>query len=292
MAVEDQDTPRWRPLSVRQGGTETAAEYDVLHEGVPVWLSTSLIQWVRTVVTTAGGYIDEERLLQLERERRVRLVGRSRWTCLVDYMREDEDFCLDVVDLLLRDLSWQADRQKVVQLAKIMLESGSAYQVSARGEGVFGFELQRRVSETVAASAEKAFQAGRPGDHLRMAWRATYGRSPNANEAYDQAVRAVEAAAQPIVSPSNPKATLGTIITALRDKPAKWQVVLDTPGGFDEVGVVQVMAELLWKGHTTRHGTADPAAPIVHTQEQAEAAVHLAVLLVQWFTSGTIRPVP
>ena len=46
--------------------------------------------------------------------------------------------------------------------------------------------------------------------------------------------------------------------------------------------------ELLWKGQIDRHGTDDASTPLSVSQAEAEAAVHLAVTLVQWFTSGAV----
>jgi hypothetical protein len=43
----------------------------------------------------------------------------------------------------------------------------------------------------------------------------------------------------------------------------------------------------LWRGQRSRHG-GGPAARD-QTQAEAEAAVHLAVLAVQWFSSGAIK---
>jgi hypothetical protein len=48
--------------------------------------------------------------------------------------------------------------------------------------------------------------------------------------------------------------------------------------------------EMLWlleRGQTDRHGGIDPTRHI--SQEAAEAAVHLATTLVQWFSAGHIR---
>ena len=40
---------------------------------------------------------------------------------------------------------------------------------------------------------------------------------------------------------------------------------------------------LLWKGEFDRHGTDDANVPLNVGQEQAEAAAHLALFLVEWF---------
>lgn len=283
--AEDNDEGRWRPLSVRRAGGDAAVEYEALHEGVPPWLKQSLRAWVTSRLQPKG-YWSTDRLQRLERVLRRPLAwDRDPGDALLVDLEEDDDLFLEVVDYLLRDLRWSADKSnyELVSILMMLQEAGSAWEVASRGHG---YALERRVLEGVAASARKAFEAKGPGDHLRRAWAAAYGRDPDPSMAYSQAVKAVEAAAQPIVSPDDAKATLGKMVVALRDKPEKWDVVLAARPDFDRVTVVRLMAELLWQGQTDRHGMANPR-PV--TQDQAEAAVHLAVVMVQWFTAGSIR---
>jgi hypothetical protein len=54
------------------------------------------------------------------------------------------------------------------------------------------------------------------------------------------------------------------------------------------VETVADMLDLVWKGQSDRHGSPDLTAPISVSQEQAEAAMHLAVTVVQWFTTGVV----
>ena len=48
-----------------------------------------------------------------------------------------------------------------------------------------------------------------------------------------------------------------------------------------------VMLRTLWRGHQSRHGRPDYTDA---TLEEARAALALAATLVQWFTSGVIKP--
>lgn len=134
----------------------------------------------------------------------------------------------------------------------MLQEAGSAWLVASRDEG---YALERRLAEAVVASAREALDVEAPEEHLRRAWVATYGLHPDASRAYAEAVKAVEAAAQPVVTPAETKATLGKMVPALRDAPGKWEVVLAARLGFDQVEVLRPMADLLWQGHTDRHGT-------------------------------------
>ena len=48
--------------------------------------------------------------------------------------------------------------------------------------------------------------------------------------------------------------------------------------------------ELLWTNQLDRHGTDDESVPLQVTQEQAELAVHIALLLVRIFSRDDIEP--
>lgn len=195
-------TPTWRPLRARRGGDEGEKQYDVLHEGVPPWLSVSLMRWVhdRLHASFVDGYGGSRRdwsasaLLQLQRELRIEgwdwssgpaSAGDSLLQSLTD-----DDLFLEVVDYLFRDLvpNSHENEKAVVSLIVMLREAGSCWKVVANAGGRNGFELQQRVPETVSSAAAEVFRTGRPGDHLRMAWSAAYRKSPNPNEAYDQAV--------------------------------------------------------------------------------------------------------
>lgn len=230
-----------------------------------------------------------EKLRQIERRLRIELDWvrpSAALDSLETLVATDDALFLDLVDLLLSEFSATAlaGVSHIQGLERALVEGGSAWRVASRGDRL---GLERRVDESVTAAARTVMEAtGTAGEHLSKAWTEAYGRSPNPSTAYGEAVKAVEAAAQPIVSPTDNKATLGKMIPALRDKPEKWDVVLAARPEFDQVQVIRLMAELLWQGHTDRHGAANPR-PV--TQDQAEAAVHLAVVLVQWFTAGSIH---
>ena len=115
-----------------------------------------------------------------------------------------------------------------------------------------------------------------------------YGRNPNPSHAYREAIRAVEAAAIPVVSPKHAKATLGTVIGDMKSTPDKWKVSLQPAKG-DPVMHVVGMMELLWTAQFDRHGTADESVPLTVSKQEAEAAVHLALTLTHGFQTGVVR---
>jgi hypothetical protein len=298
--VTEELQTRWRPLSVRESGEY--ADYDTLHPGVPRWLRSSLWSWV------TGQLRFKEDFLRIERTFRTELwatrSGRDGALAeLQEQVSHDQELFLDVVDFLLSGFDPQRhaidetgfyepsqDVQDVLALTRMLSEAGSLWKVAAISDRHFG--LVRRMPQEVEAAAEQVMGKGdKAAQHLRLAWHAVYGRQPDPSKGYREAIKAVEAAAIPVVCPANPRATLGRVINDLRAKPSKWVVDLKHPTPDRQVETVADMLDLIWKGQSDRHGDPDPAAPISVSQEQAEAAVHLAVTVVQWFTMGVIAPV-
>ncbi|MFD0723711.1 hypothetical protein [Streptomyces globosus] len=125
--------------------------------------------------------------------------------------------------------------------------------------------------------------AGPAADHLATAWQAAYGRSPDPVPAYSESIKAVEAAAHAVVQPNNSKAPLGTMLGEIKNARHKFAAAIPSPGG-DPIAPAEAMMRALWEGQTSRHGGQTPTAP--ETLEAAQAGVHLAATLVQWFVSG------
>lgn len=273
--------------------------YDTLFESVPAWLQPSLWAWVTMVLQYPGtsGYsvVDESKLHELERRLRIEFDWTRGAGNVLDQlklmMRNDKAgrFALDVVDMLLADMPVTSYRDRLKELEQSLKESGSAWTVVVRGD-IGG--LEQRVDPTVAGAAAKVIEeSGRAGALLSDAWRAVYGRSPNASSGYRDAVRAVEAAGKPIISPNNPSTTLGTIIRDIEAAPQKWTLRLSPAGSVDPMGTLLNMIKLLWKAQFDRHGTPDENVPINLSIEEAETALHLATTLVQWFVGGAVRRV-
>jgi hypothetical protein len=197
----------------------------------------------------------------------------------------DPQTFLDVLDFLVHS---QDSLGSAERLEDILAQGGSLWRVT-RYES--GFGLERRVEAAITNAVQNTVgSAGRAGQFLALAWREIYGRDPNPSAAYREAVRAVEAAAQPVLLPANNRATLGQMIAALRDSTEKWRLSL-SPTDVDPVQVLLGMIQLLWKGQHDRHGDTDTSRPLQVSPEEAEAAVHLAATLVHWFTSGAVQRV-
>ncbi len=283
----------WRPLSKRDDES-----YDALHEGVPEWLVASLLDFVVDQVTYFSVRVrrrlpDRAKLKEVERKLRVPLNWSESDSSALLSIRgkvDDRDYFLDLVDFLLTRLEPTEEGVVSAQTVEYALtEGGSAWAVDTSGPGP---HLVRRVDVTVSAAAKSVISAsGRAGQHLAKAWIEVYGRHPDASTAYLEAVRAVEAIGSPIISPKHPGPTLGTMIADMKNAPAKWTVALKPKAG-DPVVMIRETMELLWTAELDRHGTADQSVPLHVSGEEAEAALHLALTLVHWFHSGTIKAKP
>lgn len=189
------------------------------------------------------------------------------------------------VDYLVNKVApmWQGDLA-LEALEELLKRNGSAWKVGTR-EGHPG--LERRVPLGVQEAAEHTMvTAGDAGKRLSEAWHAAFGVNPDPSKAYGLAVKAVEDAAVPQVCPTDSMATLGKVISTLRSH-GDWSL----PFAREDQHVSNAdtligMLKSLWAGQADRHG-GNPDPTLVITQEAAEAAVMLAVPLVQWFTLGT-----
>lgn len=279
----------WQPLGVREGW-ETG--YDSLHDGVPNWLRQSLADWVRERLVDAMG--NPQRALLRVIERVLRWPLDWRWkesgalaTVLNGAGSQPKRF-LGAVDLLLSRLdAGRSDHSREAAALEIALRQGGSLWRVVNRNGTLG--LEQRVDEAVQKAAEKAMQPGDPaGRLLSDAWHALYGREPDPSEAYRDAVRAVEAAAKPVITPKDPKATLGKMIGAMREAPGKWTFPISA--GASGVDTVRELMDLVWQGQKDRHGDPDIEGPVDVGREEAEVAVHAAVTLVHWFRSGAVVP--
>ena len=168
-------------------------------------------------------------------------------------------------------------------LKQLLDASNSAYSVRDDWHGL-ELRIVPEVKDQVQSVVNSA--SGMAGDHLRNAWNEAYSRNPDPAQAYGESIKAVEAAMAPVVSPANLKATLGTIIKDVENKPGQWVFEI-ADGRATGVGMVLAMMQMLWDGQTSRHGGVTPTK--AETPDEARAAVHLAATLVQFAVGGAFR---
>ena len=285
----------WIPFGVEY---ESPAEFDGLHDGIPDWLAESFWAWVETRFThsrayRAGGNTHYEYSFRTPLLRKAERVCRYRveytGTEVADgmnYVRTRTSAAgleLRLADFLLSE--GEGGTRGNDDLDLMLLQAGSAWTTGHRS-GRPG--LLKRVEGGVQSSAEQVFSsAGHAGHRLSDAWTAAFGIDPNPSYAYSLAIKAVEDATIPLVSPTDTTATLGKIIGQLRAG-GDWSLPLDRETTeATSPNVILAMLKMLWAGQSDRHGGSEHSiVPI--SQAAAETAVLVAIPLVQLFTSGAI----
>ena len=200
--------------------------------------------------------------------------------------REGGQVLLDMIDLALHDAFPPESvveirhKERTAALEVILREAGSMWRPTTNGDS-----LEQRVSDDLRNLLASATSQGASAAeaHLQEAWRRTYGRHPDPSKAYAEAIRAVESAAIPLVTPNDNQATLGTIRGQLRSQSKDFKF----PIAPTAISPVVETISALWEGQTDRHGRPDGVHPI--SKESAEAAVALAITLVHWFTTGAVQ---
>lgn len=274
----------YRPLS-----REMDPAWDEPVEGIPPFLRPSVFAWIDDILIdreTGGRYRTRIDLIRaMERGLRVApFRRRGSYREPVDDLEarteQDEEFGLDVIDYLL---AHQSDGRACERLQSIVKEAGSAWEVTF---GRRSARLTPRALRLLGKAVKETSTTTRAQHHLNAAWEALATRQPSFSLAYAESVKAVEVVAQPVVSSANAKSTLGTIIRDLRQKPTKWSLA------HSEASVEDVArwAQVLWKTDI-RHGTNDEAAPFSPTEQEAQLAVRLALMLVPVFTSEILQRV-
>lgn len=289
----------WLPMSV------SPDDERALLPGIPAWMRRPLASWLhQTLHYTTGGQ-GTGRVTKTHRRVEIVRTFDQRYRqerALLSESFEDHGFdrleallfnnphiyfeFLDYLVFEQSDIEY-GDPAVVRDLEEILLQSGSEWKVGTR---LGNPGLETRVPEGVQLAVDAVIETpGHAGQLLAEAWRAAFGVHPNAETAYRKAVLAVEAAAIPVVSPNNTGATLGTVFAQMRDQ-GDWALDItkqhpDYPASKVLLGMIQ----MLWKGQGRHAGQTDWTP---NGQAEAEAAVLLAVPLVQWFSSGAIARRP
>lgn len=147
--------------------------------------------------------------------------------------------------------------------------------------------LQERVPATTHEAVTSALTAAdRAADQLSQAWAAAYGRTTDASDAWDHAIKAVEAVLNPLCIPNDQAPTLGKTIRHLRDAKAKWQLNVGGEDGVGPIDPLLAMLDVVWVNPDRHEGGGE------HTRTpslaEARAVVQLAVTIVQWGRTGVL----
>ena len=276
-----------RPPWSRRQKREDIDQFFILRDGIPDGLMNSLMDFV-------GAYFTDSYAVSFSRiEHLARLVERKLPRDnhrLLEMFYQDEELLLDAIDHALRYPD-QRNRSlndpspvKAAETLKAHLDDARSIYDVFLVEGVeyeLGYRQPPQITELIEAVTSNRTRAA---EHLRRAWSLAFSREPDLNSACVEATKAIEAAARDTVEPKNPRATLGTMIAAMENKPAKWTTDFATSGSNSMETIIGMM-KMVWRGHL-RHG--NPNDPIDVTSERCEMIVHTAAVLVHWFTSGRI----
>lgn len=280
--------PSWTVLSRRATGLPAEG----MVEDVPDWLYGHLQEWLYRVLQHTDGPVMVLRprhgLTAASREVMLRIrTSEQPWL-----LPANEPTFLDALDATVRwtDFSttgWSPNALDPNDLESRLDSANSVWRVNAQWRG-----LERRIDPTVTTAATSTIEnaAADAAEHLATAWHAAYGRMPDPDKAYDESVLAVEALLCPLVCPANTRRTLGIAIRDLRNQTAQWELAIgDATGQPATVARLVELLALLWEGQSRHAGSPNSRR---QTQTEAEAAVHLAVTIVQWITNGVLRRKP
>ena len=274
-----------RPPWSRRKNRESAAEFFVLREGIPDGLMNSLMDFVGAYFT-AGYDVRVQRTEHLARLVERQLSRESQE--LLEMFFRDEELLLDAIDHALHYPDWHNrvsfgephPRDAAIALKSHLDDARSVYDVFLVED--FEYELgYRQPPQLTELIEDVTSNKTRAAEHLRRAWSLAFAREPDLNAACVEATKAIEAAARDTVEPKNPRATLGTMIAAMDNKPAKWTTDFASSGS-NSLETIIGMMKMVWKGHL-RHG--NPNEPLDVPIERCEMIVHTDF---HWFLSGRV----
>lgn len=279
-------TDPWIPFDATDDEIENL---HVVREGVPETLRPPLTAWIAERISGGYGKVNVDLVHAIQSSLRVSLgVGAFDGPSIVwvvDAMEQQGDsYLIRVVDFLVSIQrmpdGWGNEVPEVTSLKFYLDANGSAYEVHMKDQE---YRLRRRVLGGIEELVQQAIDLGDvAGKHLSNAWHAAFGLEANETHAMTEAIRAVEAAARPVLSPKDKKATLGKMTGVLRDQRG-WGLVLQTSDGFpNQAEVIIGMLETLAKAQQDRHAGKPP------TTLEAQAHVQLAATLVFWFSSEAV----
>jgi hypothetical protein len=283
-------------MAERTASTRTILNNNSLKDGVPAWMFSSARDFIHNyvlgtrpnkVTRIRESYVNRGLIQAIERYLQTNFPfdenDRDYLEGFLGYVAASETQCLDVLEAIVATA--QNKPYVIEAVNKILIESDSKWIARDFGDRA---GLEERVDETT----EEAFNVistspdNVSSGFLKTAWSAAFGRSPNASEAYGNAIKAVEASAWPIILPNNQRATLGNIIREIKNNPEKWTTHIEEKRSNIALEGLMLLMQTIWDGQTDRHGTAHPKAV---QQEAAEQAIFIALAICGHFTRSYVK---
>lgn len=276
----------FRPFGMTDDEYERRLE---VREEIPELLLAPMRTWAETHVADHNRYATLGRVYELQSVLKVELGPEGSYTeaesLVAQFEASSEREFVWLVDYLLSEFPEQqwSEPDAIKALRWHMDQTRSALTVSPRG-GVY--RLTHRLPEGVEATLVSAAQDANAsaGIHLSNAIREATTLDGKTSTVMTEGIRAVEAAAGPVVTPRDQRFALSKIVSALRAK-SGWSLVLqrrddDVP---DHQAILIGMLETLAFAQRDRHSGSAPSA------EEAQAHMMLAAALVGWFSTGAVR---
>lgn len=276
----------WRPWDADDQEYE---ERSLIRDALPAPLRAPVLAWLRKEFEPDRGWVREQKVHLIQTALQVDLQvkpGLVHADSLVNTIASRGDqFICRIVDLELAGYEFDDFRgapSAVDDLKWHLDHAASALDVTVQ-DGVY--RLKRRVPQGIEELAEesKSSSGALSGQHLGKAWVEAYSLTPNTSLVMTEAIKAVEAAAHPVVTPAAKKIRLGMITQTLKDQ-SGWTLTFPNrdDGHPDHKAVLVGMLETLIIAQADRHGGAAPSVL------EAQAHVQLASTLVQWFSTGVV----
>lgn len=270
----------WRPV------VPTGRE-DVLSEKFQPYLREAIFPWLAKQARVERGWVYADFFVEFQNSYRNSMGfhsgGYHDWkNKVLPFLRKLND--KDLTNLIDFGLSRSRYRRGNDELESALSNGGSAWTIMPWGTSAN--RLARRVAPGVMDTVRPVLSAQDSASiKLQEAWQDAYGVDPRASTAFFHAVVAVEIAALSVIEVGTDEPTMANLFSILESSKPKWQLVFrdneKAPGG----KTLAAMLRTLWRGHGSRHGSADYKDA---TLEEARAALILASTLVQWFTTGVV----
>ena len=195
--------------------------------------------------------------------------------CSTLYLRDDELF-LDLIDGTLE--IFNVGPTHAAALARLLSVSGSVWTVAADRKS-----LERVVSNESNHLRGATSVADEITTQLREAWANAFGRNGDPSDAWDHAVKAMEALFIPLIVPEpKPSRIWGMRSVSSETKSELYRLVLpgkDLNRRRPPVGIL----DLIWPNVDRHPGVATTRPP---TPEEVCAVVTLAATIAQWHRDG------
>lgn len=280
----------WMPLSVRRN---QQSEFSLI-DNVPQFMRHGIKEWIQQAING-----DNRLVAQMGLELRIDELSDNIDNFYPDdaviaciqrsgpWDMYDESLALDVMDWLLGHGCGDAQ-----SLEHILKSAGHVLRVSPDGS-----RLVERIEPTLWNEHEQVTQLDdQASQYMQEAWALAFGREPNLSDAWGRAVKAIETLLKPIVSPKNDKATIGSMVSALRQSPDKWKCKLPDreykSNGETNVkpGIEVFIDALATIGYQPdRHGSDRPQDVV--DEATARSVLFLATTVVGWLRDGILRTI-